>query len=233
MPSDPALTAALARQQLVMARDRFGRVTRTMRADRFVREATPILLGSEANRTGLTMPLEWPEITPADAGALEAAALGALSARFAAVAPRTPKFDRDSDRYAVRAFIRVEGHAHCAPQLVWSGYSEAFRILPWWMNDAPPARISLPSIGDVRNVKPGVSFEMPPALANLLQKDMKKLKDGEGSTSGIELGWLCSFSIPIITLCAFIVLNIFLSLFNLIFQWLLWIKICIPYPRPK
>jgi hypothetical protein len=82
-------------------------------------------------------------------------------------------------------------------------------------------------------VKPNVAFEMPPELANLLQGDMKKLKDGEGSTAGLDLGWICSFSIPIITICAFIVLNIFLSLFNLIFGWLAFIKICIPVPRRR
>ena len=49
----------------------------------------------------------------------------------------------------------------------------------------------------------------------------------------MEIGWLCCFSIPIITICAFIVLNIFLSLFNIIFQWLLWIRICLPFPRPR
>ena len=53
-------------------------------------------------------------------------------------------------------------------------------------------------------------------------------------TIGIErgtLGWICSFSIPIITLCAFIVLSIFLSLFDLIFKWMAFIKICIPFPK--
>jgi len=60
------------------------------------------------------------------------------------------------------------------------------------------------------------------------------LSEGKGST-GSKLGiqWLCSFSIPLITICAFIVLNIFLQLFNLIFQWLLYIKICIPIPGRK
>jgi hypothetical protein len=63
--------------------------------------------------------------------------------------------------------------------------------------------------------------------------DPKKLVSGDGNegASGIELDWICSFSIPIITLCAFIVLNIFLSLFDLIFRWTMFIKVCIPVPR--
>ena len=36
---------------------------------------------------------------------------------------------------------------------------------------------------------------------------------------------------PVITICAFIVLNIFLTLFNLIFGWLFFIKVCIPFPK--
>jgi hypothetical protein len=54
-----------------------------------------------------------------------------------------------------------------------------------------------------------------------------------GTSDGISLMWICSFSLPIITLCAFIVLSIFLSLFDLIFRWLLFIKICIPFPVPR
>ena len=72
---------------------------------------------------------------------------------------------------------------------------------------------------------------MPPAIANLLKGDMKKLAEGEGSTDGLQIGWLCSFSIPFITICAFIVLNIFLSLFDIIFRWMMFIKVCIPIPK--
>ena len=54
----------------------------------------------------------------------------------------------------------------------------------------------------------------------------KKPPDG-----GITIGWICSFSLPAITICAFIVLSIFLGLLNLIFSWLAFIKICIPYPK--
>jgi len=68
-----------------------------------------------------------------------------------------------------------------------------------------------------------------------LQKDPKSSVKGEDSAGGgvgLGLMWLCSFNIPIITLCAFIVLNIFLSLFDIFFQWMLFIKICIPIPVP-
>jgi hypothetical protein len=55
---------------------------------------------------------------------------------------------------------------------------------------------------------------------------------GKGSGgNGQGLAWICSFSLPIITLCAFIVLHIFLILFNLIFFWLPFLKICLPLPK--
>jgi hypothetical protein len=55
--------------------------------------------------------------------------------------------------------------------------------------------------------------------------------EGKFSTEGLTLGWICGFNIPLITICAFIVLNIFLSLFDLIFRWLFFIKICVPFPK--
>ena len=75
---------------------------------------------------------------------------------------------------------------------------------------------------------------MPPKLAQLLRGLPEDLMEGKGDGgSGIGLGWICSFSLPIITLCAFICLNIFLSLFNLIFSWMAFLKICIPIPKAK
>jgi hypothetical protein len=47
---------------------------------------------------------------------------------------------------------------------------------------------------------------------------------------GWTLGMICSFSIPIITLCAFIVLMIFIQLLNIVFWWLPFLKICLPIP---
>jgi len=49
-------------------------------------------------------------------------------------------------------------------------------------------------------------------------------------SGGLNLSWICSFNIPIITICAFFVLNIFLSLLNIVFFWLPFVKICIPIP---
>ena len=121
---------------------------------------------------------------------------------------------------------------------MWSDYSEPFNIAPWFESSgAAVPVIPLPDLMDraqLARVRPTVAFALPPKLAALLRTDPKDLRDGKGSgRNGLGLGWICSFSLPIITLCAFIVLNIFLQLFNLIFWWLPMLKICIPIPKAK
>ena len=165
---------------------------------------------------------------------LTRAALDCLSARYAQLVAAPGKFEIASDLFAVRGFLRVKGPDGCPDRLVWSQPSELFRVAAWWDGDGPVTKISLPDLSQLGKLKPNVTFEMPPFLANLLQGDMKKLSDGEGSEpSKIGLGWLCSFSLPIITLCAFIVLNIFLTLFDIFLRWMLFIKICIPIPKKE
>jgi hypothetical protein len=39
---------------------------------------------------------------------------------------------------------------------------------------------------------------------------------------------MCSFSIPIISICALIVLSIFIGLLNIVFWWMPFLKICFP-----
>lgn len=232
-PASVALLTELNRISLPMRRDAQGRVTQSMPAGTFLAAAAPILIGGSANNQSLTMPLAWPAIDAALGQRLTQLSLACLAQRFVALTPPTPKFDGATPRYAVRPFIRVRGHDDCPSRLVWAEYSEAFRILPWWDGDGPATKIPLPNPLDFRKMKPNVSFEVPAPLANLLRGDAKKLSEGSGSTSGLDIAWLCSFSIPIITICAFIVLGIFLSLFNLIFSWMAFIKICIPIPKPK
>ena len=229
------LMAAFATIRLPLTRATPSQPARTVSAADFIRQAAPIFIAGEPNRVNLKMPLEWPRVSAALGARLSNLAITCLSRRAAQISPPTPKFDGDTRLYAVRAFIRAETHEGCPPKMVWTPqYSESFRVLPWWDGDGPATKITMPRLSDFKRMKPNVSFQLPPELAGLLQGDMKKLKDGEKSGGGgLDIFWLCSFSIPIITLCAFIVLNIFLSLFDLIFSWLAFIKICIPIPRPK
>jgi hypothetical protein len=52
-------------------------------------------------------------------------------------------------------------------------------------------------------------------------------KDGDGN----EIGMICSLSIPIITICALILLMIIVSLLDFLFRWLPWFVMCFPVPK--
>ncbi len=211
-----------------------GDVLQSVNALIFLKNAKRILLeGGDAGDPGTTMPLEWPEISTDLGNELTNAALNCLSDQFAAQRVPVGKFDAKNARYAIKAFVRVRGHGDCPDHLTWTSYSEPFRIVEWWEGDGPQTKIALPAMDQLRKIKPNVTFAVPPSISAILQGDMKKLGKGEDPGRGMEIGWLCSFSIPIITLCAFIVLHIFLALLDFIFRWMLWIKICIPIPKSK
>src|SRR5207249_934447 len=132
-------------------------------------------------------------------------------------------------RYRLRAFVRVRQDDGCPPVTYWSDYSEPFTIAPWYESgDAPPVVIQLPDPTDrnfLRNLKPNVAFAVPEGLQAVLNGNSpKQFLDGNGKqgsgAGGID--WLCQFNLPIITLCAFIVLNIFLQLFDIVFRWMLF-----------
>jgi hypothetical protein len=148
------------------------------------------------------------------------------------------RFDRPGAEYQVRAFVRVR-RPGCPPETWWSPYSSRFTIAPWHETNGkvPPTQIVLPDMtrDALKALKPNVAFVLPPALYDFLEKNKLDnfLPDGSASKGdgSLTIEWICSFSIPIITLCAFIVLNIFLSLFNIIFNWMFFIKICLPIPK--
>lgn len=177
-------------------------------------------------------------VTGADAKAILDAARGMLITRMGAAKPSQTRFELRGGVFRVRAFARVKRCGDCPPELVWSEPSEPFTIVPWYESgDLPPVRVALPeaTADSFRKMKPNVTFVTPQSVADMMQgMGLKDLSEGKGKapgSPGLGLDWLCSFSIPIITLCAFIVLQIFLALLNIIFWWLPIVKICIPIPK--
>jgi len=67
-----------------------------------------------------------------------------------------------------------------------------------------------------------------------LHKDLD-LGDGGPCKQGadINIGMICSLSIPIITICAFILLMIIIPVFDFFFRWLPYFVICFPVPGLK
>lgn len=209
----------------------------------FLKLASRVLVELEGKRDKtpptVTMPIVWPAISETKASEIFGLVKEALKARFTTVAPREGRFQDLTAQYQIRAFVRVKRPDGCPPELVWSkSYSDPFTIAPWYeAGAAAPVLVPLPDLMDpniLKKLKPNAAFAVPKNIFNMLNaNDPKKLADGEGkdSPNGLNLDWICGFSIPIITICAFIVLSIFLSLFDIVFRWMLFIKICIPIPR--
>ncbi|RJS18807.1 hypothetical protein DRW03_24415 [Corallococcus sp. H22C18031201] len=143
--------------------------------------------------------------------------------------------DPGETHYVLRCvYLRPACGPLCPP--VVSTATEDFRLAPFFDPDAPgrPVRIVLPvdtSIRGLRKFKKNVGFALSKGLRKQMSRvqDLKKTMDGElDAGTSFNLGELCMFSIPIITLCAFIVLMIFFSLLNIIFWWMPFLKICLP-----
>lgn len=100
--------------------------------------------------------------------------------------------------------------------------------------DAParPIRIEMPSVKprDLRQFKRGVGIQMTPELNQVINGVNTRMLTGGGLVTGAGVAMICTFSLPIITLVAFIVMFLFLLLFNIIFWWLPFIRICFPLP---
>lgn len=52
-------------------------------------------------------------------------------------------------------------------------------------------------------------------------------------SSGLNIGMFCSLSIPIVTLCALILLMIIVQLFDMFFRWVPYLFVCFPIPGLK
>lgn len=152
-----------------------------------------------------------------------------------------PKFQQaEKDTYQVVPFVRAKDD-HGKERIYWSEdsvRSEAFRVAaPFDPNASRPSVIQMPSLSDLRSgLAKGASMITPPDTFNLINAlNLKKgasedVLPGE-EPGGIGIQWICSFSLPVITLVAMILLMIMISLLNIVFFWLPWVKICLPFPK--
>jgi hypothetical protein len=208
----------------------------------FLKDACEILVDMQPSRSVL-MPEQWPAVNPGQEQRILNQVVARLNSALGSLMKSEGRFDDPAGQYRTRAFVRVKRSDGCPPKIFWSDYSQPFTIAPWFdSNGMPPVKVQLPDpfnkdfLKNLKN-KPNVAFAMPEGLFNLAKDtSLKDLMEGNagggGGGGGPALDWICGFNIPIITLCAFIVLNIFLSLLNIVFQWMPLVKICIPLPRP-
>ncbi|HEX2828598.1 MAG TPA: hypothetical protein VHP37_19750 [Burkholderiales bacterium] len=235
-PASTALFNELQRIELPLV-DRGGRRRSPVKAGTFLKACVAPLLERDGKATAPEMPRSWPSRGSRDVGQLAQKLSAAMNERYKSVQASSGRFDRAGARYVLRAFVRIKPECGCPERTEWSAYTRPFTIAPWYEGaGAPAVQVPLPDPSDralLKSLKPNVAFVVPASLNNLFSQDAKKLAGGEGQepSASPALQWICGFSIPIITICAFIVLMIFLMLFDLIFRWLLFIKICIPFPK--
>lgn len=227
---DDALLRALDKVTL-----EYESAPKTRPAGQVLRAAANALIFATAE--SFTMPVRWPKLTAEQAGAIEREAARAAKKRLGLLFAKAGRFEAPEARHELRAFVRVRREDGCPPRLVWSAPSDPFKIAAWYENGkVPPVPILLPRItrDNVKKLRPNVAFQVPGNLFDMLTKNAPKdFLDGKAKEGGLGLDWICGFNIPIITICAFIVLMIFLVLLNFVFWWLPFIRICIPIPRSR
>lgn len=134
-----------------------------------------------------------------------------------------------------------------------SAPTQRFQLANFFDPDAParPIRISLPldtSPAGLRKFNKNTAFVISDMLCGQIQrakglglvdlvlavlpwpfhKDLPTGSTGPCKSVDVNIGMICSLSIPIITICALILLTIIVTLLDLIFRWLPWFVICFP-----
>lgn len=165
--------------------------------------------------------------------------------------------DYSNDRFLIRC---VYQRPNCPPSVhptVVSQPTQAFQLASYFDPDAParPIRIAMPidtSPGGLRKFAKNTMFVMSDSLACQVEK-ARDLTFGDlvlsvlpwpfhkdfsadrgGCPSGtLTFGKICTLSIPIITICALILLIIIVALLDIIFKWVPYLIFCLPLPGLK
>jgi hypothetical protein len=157
--------------------------------------------------------------------------------------------------FTIRCVLDRPNCGALIPALV-SEPTVAFQLAAFFDPDAPsrPIRIGLPidtTPAGLRKFDKNTAFVMSDTLCGQVNKmgsmsfaDLvlsvlpfpfhQGLSGGDGlpcKTDGLPSGMVCSFSIPIITICALILLIIFVKLLDIVFFWMPFFQICLPLPK--
>lgn len=164
------------------------------------------------------------------------AVLAGREARDQARVPR-PRYDAEHI-FVARAWVRVAGCTPCErEQVLWAPPSEPFTIAdPTDLLGQRPATIRLPDIPKLlRDIPRLARAKARPFAAFPAAADSSYLtgEDAKDTRRAWGIGFVCSFGIPLITIVAYILFNITLSILLLIpgFAWMLLLKFCIPIPK--
>jgi hypothetical protein len=162
--------------------------------------------------------------------------------------------------FAIRCVFERPNCGPLDPPVV-SDPSERFQMAGFFDPDAParPIRIALPidtSPAGLRKHDKNTAFMISDMLCGQIgrfkslslgdlvlsvlpwpfHKDLSMSAPDQGACTtggGVEFGMICSLSIPIITICALILLMVIVFLFDLIFKWIPFFIMCFPLPKFK
>ena len=176
------------------------------------------------------------------------------------LAAQRPVEARGDGWFVIRCVLERSGCGPLHPPTL-SDRTEPFQIAGFFDPDAParPIRIGLPvdvSPAGLRKFDKNTVFMISDALCGQIHRvrsmglgDLvrsvlpwplhKDLPSGGGEPCaakddpGLSLGLMCSMSIPIITLCALILLIVMVSLLDIVFRWLPYFMLCFPLPSLK
>jgi hypothetical protein len=161
--------------------------------------------------------------------------------------------ENDAGWFVIRFVYTRRDCGPLHPPLV-SAATQRFQLASFFDPDAParPIRITLPldtSPAGLRKFNKNTAFLISDMLCGQIQRakglglgDLvrsvlpwplhKDLDVGAGGSCknarGINIGMICSLSIPIITICALILLMIIVSLLDFVFRWLPYFVMCFP-----
>ena len=130
-------------------------------------------------------------------------------ATSAAGMPAPKLISGPNGRYVAVPFVRTVRPDGCE-RIFWGEASEPFAVAATFDPDAArPSLIEMPSLADAkRGIARGASFDMPPDLADLMNglnssDATQAMMTGKGSQGpGLGIRFICSFSLPAITICA-------------------------------
>jgi hypothetical protein len=168
-----------------------------------------------------------------------------------------PLMDPREGWFVIRCVFERPNCGPLEPAIV-SAPSVAFQMAGFFDPDAParPIRIALPidtSPAGLRKFDKNTAFMISDLLCGQidrlkgltlgdlvrsvlpwpLHKDLSVSAGGpctDKNDPNLQAGMICSLSIPIITICALILLMIIVSLLDIIFRWIPYFLICFPLP---
>jgi hypothetical protein len=169
---------------------------------------------------------------------LEAAAQAAPSPQEVAPPVEQPPPSRTAGAVYAARFVYERPRCRGSQRITISQPTEAFQLAHFYDPDAPfrEHRLVLPvdtSLEGLRKfpqaVKMDISAQLRKQMDRIQAIKFADLDDGNiPAEKPLDLGMICSLSIPIITICALVLLMIIVSLLNIVFFWIPLFKICLP-----